>query len=215
MNSGQLLSIQVGKPQTHPHFSDSTKQWTSGIFKSPILGDVWVGALNIEGDGQFHTKVHGGPYRAVLGYSAEHYPRWERDYGRSFPFGAFGENFTISQMDEDTVCLGDIYQVGDVVRLQVAQPRMPCDQIDKRWGIAGLSDRVRETGRGGWYMRVLQEGYVHAGMTVQLLERPHPQWTIRYVIALRDNRQRDKAVARALAECDALEPSWRQLFAKS
>lgn len=211
---GELLSIQVGRPQTRPDPDDPTKVWTSGIYKMPIYGAIWVGELNLAGDGQHHKKFHGGPYRAVLGYSAAHYPRWREIYQRDFPFGAFGENFTIKGLDEDTVCLGDIYQVGDVVRLQVAQPRTPCDQIDKRWGIKGLSDKVRENGWGGWYMRVLQSGEVSAGAPIYLLERSPSPWTIRQLIALRNDHHRSPLIARELAECEALEPSWRRIFAK-
>src|ERR1041385_7165158 len=128
MNTPTLLSIHVGKPANHglAGSDDPTQHpWFSGIFKQHVSGPVRLGKINLEGDGQADLKNHGGPFRAVLGYSAEHYPIWRQELNMpDLPYGAFGENFTISGLNEETVFLGDIYGIGDI-RLQVAQPRQP------------------------------------------------------------------------------------------
>ncbi len=207
----QLLSIQVGKVQTHT--LPNGEQWTTAYHKTPVLGAVRLDVFGLEGDAQHHTSVHGGIYRAVLGYSAEHYPAWREQFALELPFGAFGENFTISAQDEDTVCLGDVYSVGDHVRLQVSQPRRPCSQIDEWWRRDGMRAEVAKTLRTGWYMRVLVEGVVEAGMSITLLERPYPQWTIRKAHQAYDNRAKDPATAMRLSACAALEPEWRRKLA--
>ena len=95
------------------------------------------------GDGQADRKNHGGPYRAVLGYSADHYPVWREDLDMpDLPYGAFGENFTIAGLDEESVALGDVFRVGDQVVLQVSQPRAPCWKLARRWEIKDLTARV-------------------------------------------------------------------------
>ena len=208
MNEAQLLSIQVGAVRQHVTTDGET--WTSGYGKSPVSGRVHVGRLNIEGDAQQHKKFHGGEHRPVLMYSASHYPLWQAELGQALPYGSFAENFTVSDLDEDSVCLGDIYAVGPELRLQVSQPRKPCDQISKYLGIPGMKARVDATCRSGWYLRVLHEGYAEAGMAIQLEQRLHPEWSIRRVSTLMDQRRSRREEAHALAAITELEPSWRE-----
>jgi MOSC domain-containing protein YiiM len=214
MSNPQLLSIQVGLPDTHGADSISKQSWKSGIFKAPVEGKVWLAKLNLAGDGQADLRVHGGPYRAVLAYNAGRYPAWREELNiPELPYGAFGENFTVSELTEENVCIGDIYQVGEVT-LQVAQPRQPCWKLARRVGVKDLSARVQQRRNGGWYHRVLQEGYVEAGLPITLIERPNPSFTIDRVFALMDEVIQDAPLAAALAECEALSPGWRKGFAE-
>ena len=215
MITSHLLSIQVGLPKTRG--SDDAvdpmdEQWTSAIFKQPIAGQVWLGKENLVGDAQADRKNHGGPHRPVLAYAAAHYPLWQAELGLSeIPYGGFGENFTIDGLTEEAVCIGDTYTVGAVV-VQVSQPRTPCWKIERRWRLPGLLQKVRDTGRTGWYLRVLTEGYVEAGQTVELVERPYPDWNITYVAHLLANGEADPDAQAQLAACEALTPDLRAYF---
>src|SRR5690625_3309822 len=99
MVKAQILSLRVGKPRdlgvagaTDP----MQRPWRSGIYKDPVSGVIWLGKTNLEGDGQADLKRHGGPDKAVCVYPSEHYPAWREELGLpDFPFGAFGENFTL------------------------------------------------------------------------------------------------------------------------
>lgn len=95
-----IVSIQVGLPQTLGNKEATElmeRSWTTGFFKKPVSGSVWVGKMNLEGDGQADLKHHGGPEKAVLAYAAENYPYWQKILEWSeLPFGAFGENLTIA-----------------------------------------------------------------------------------------------------------------------
>jgi len=140
---------------------------------------VRLGQTNLEGDRQADPRVHGGPEMAVLCYSADHYPLWREELGiAEIGPGGFAENFTISGQDERTVCIGDVYAVGPAL-VQVSQPRGPCYKISYRWKRPDLLGRCESNGRHGWYLRVLEEGVVEAGMQVQLRERPNPAWSVR------------------------------------
>jgi len=203
----KLLSIQVALPRAHGDEAarePMERAWTTAFFKEPAAGPVWLGAANLAGDRQADTKHHGGPDKAVLAYAAAHYPQWHAELGRELPFGAFGENFTVQGQDETAVCLGDVYAVGEA-RVQVSQPRIPCWKIARRWKIRDLSARVQQSGRTGWYLRVLAEGLVAPGAGVALLERPHPEWPI-----ARANQamyvHRTRAAVLELAACPALAP---------
>jgi MOSC domain-containing protein YiiM len=218
----RILSIQVGMPQaygTEDAADEMDRAWETSFFKQPVIGPRWLGKTNLEGNRQADTKNHGGPDKAALCYSAAHYPRWRAEItGFDPPHGGFGENFTIAGQSEETVCLGDMYGIGEV-RVQVSQPRGPCWKIERRWRLPGLTARVRETGRTGWYVRVLTVGAVEAGMPLVLLERPCPEWTIARVHAVINNKA-DGEGAAALKDCPYLafvvrRVMWRRVAEKA
>jgi MOSC domain-containing protein YiiM len=208
-----LLSIQVGLPKqmgiqgaTEP----MDRPWTTGFFKEPVAGSVYLGKTNLDGDGQADLVLHGGLEKAVLVYAARHYPQWQQELNLSvFSYGAFGENFTVSALTEVDVCIGDIYAVGKA-RIQVSQPREPCWKLARRWRMKDLPKRVIATGRSGWYCRVLSEGIVESGLPLILLERPLPQWNVARV---NQAHYRGKEDFSELASCPLLSPSWREYFA--
>jgi MOSC domain-containing protein YiiM len=212
-----VVSIQVGLPAVHgePGAADPLdRPWRTGFYKTPVAGPLWLGRTNLVGDGQANLKSHGGPDKAVLGYAASHYPSWRAELQMpNLPYGAFAENFTITFLDETTVCLGDVYAVG-AARLEVSQPRQPCANITHRWKLPGLTERVGQTGRHGWYLRVLTEGEVEPGVPITLLERPCPEWTIARAFRAMTNRSKDPAEARRLRTVPALGASWRQTLSE-
>ena len=210
--AARLLSIQVGLPAVH-QAADEDKPWRTGFWKTPVDGKVWLGRTNLAGDGQAALGIHGGPDKAVLAYAASHYLAWRVELGRAdLPFGAFAENFTVDGLSEQSVCLGDVYAVGEA-RVQVSQPRSPCWKIARRWRMPDLTARVEATGRTGWYLRVLQEGFVQAGQVLHLLERPHPEWSITRVAATARDRKLDPEAALALRSLPALSAAWRKALA--
>jgi MOSC domain-containing protein YiiM len=209
-----LLSIQVGLPAVHRD-PNEPKSWRTAFWKAPVPGPVWLGKTNLAGDGQAALGIHGGPDKAVLGYAAIHYPLWRAELDwPDIPFGAFAENFTLDELTEDTVCLGDVYAVGAAI-VQVSQPRSPCFKIAKRWRRPDLTERVELTGRTGWYHRVLQEGLVEAGQPVTLLERPNPEWPIARVAATARNRKLERAAAAEVRALPELSATWRQGLASA
>ncbi|HEX7074586.1 MAG TPA: MOSC domain-containing protein, partial [Hyphomicrobiaceae bacterium] len=83
---------------------------------------------------------------------------------------AFGENLSTLGITEETVHIGDIYQVGGVI-LQVSQGRQPCWKLNARFNRPDMAWRVQMTGRTGWYYRVLREGWIETGDEFVLVER--------------------------------------------
>ncbi len=211
--TARLVSIQVGLPAVHgePGAAEPLDQpWRTGFFKTPVAGPVWLGHTNLAGDGQANLRVHGGPDKAVLGYAASHYPTWRSELKLpDLPYGAFAENFTISFLDESNVCLGDVYTIGDA-RVEVSQPRQPCNNITHRWKLPGLTQRVEATGRHGWYMRVLAEGEVVAGEPVELVDRPTPDWTVARAFQAMRGRVADRAEAARLLGVPSLSVAWHK-----
>ena len=215
-----LASIQTGVVRRlgREDASDPLeKPWSSGFFKEPIIGPVFVTTTHVVGDQQADLKHHGGPDKAVLAYAAGHYPAWRTELNLpDMPFGAFGENFTIDGWNEDTVCVGDVFRIGGEVVVEVSQPREPCWKLARRWKIRDLPKRVIATSRSGWYFRVRRIGTVEAGMAVERLENPFPQWTIRAANRVMHFEKQNAEANASLAECPALSIDWRDaLIAKT
>ncbi len=214
--SARLSSIQVGtiRPQGTPGAADPLeREWTTAYYKDPVAGPVRVGRLGLDGDQQY-SDDHGGPHMALLTYSGDHYPMWRAELG--IPVmgpGGFGENFTVSGLDENTVCVGDVFTVGQAV-FQVASPRGPCNAIARRWKNPHMVKLVTANGRTGWYSRVLEEGHATAGDEVKRIGHPLPEFTVARVFRLRHEPQLAVDEVAALAACELLAPDWREKFAR-
>jgi MOSC domain-containing protein YiiM len=163
-----LLTVCVAQPSPLRYRG---RDVLSGIDKQPLAGPVYVGALNIDGDRQADLRVHGGPDKAVYVYPASHYAAWQAELGRTLAHGHFGENLTVEGVDEETVRQGDVLAIGGV-RLQVTTPRLPCFKLGVRMADQRFLKRFLQSGRTGFYCRVLQEGVIEAGMAVRLLPQP-------------------------------------------
>jgi MOSC domain-containing protein YiiM len=206
-----LSSIEVGMPKDYG-FAEAAdahdKPWTTGFFKTLVEGPISVGATNLAGDGQADLKHHGGVDKAVLAYSSDHYPKWREELRMpAMPHGAFGENLTIAGWNESAICIGDISRINNVL-FEVSQPRQPCWKLARRWRMHELTALVVRNGRSGWYLRVLEPGWVEAGMAVTLLERPNPAWSIAKANQVLHHCKTDLALTLELAEVPRLASSW-------
>ena len=202
-----LVSLNIGRAQTR----SGTRAFRSAIWKQPSLLPLDLGVEGLSGDQQANRRVHGGPDKAVCVYSADHMAWWRETLGTSeWGAGAVGENFTVGGQTEMSVCLGDVYDVGGA-RVQVSQPRSPCQTLARRWQRPDLPKRVVRSGRSGWYLRVLRAGRVESGDVLTLIERPRPEWTIARVNDVSYGLAPGTAAAdvRALAAVPELAEAWR------
>jgi MOSC domain-containing protein YiiM len=117
----------------------------------------------------------------------------------------------VSGLSEDAVCIGDVWQLGPV-RLEVTQPRQPCWKLSRRWRIDDLARRVTHNGKSGWYLRVLEPGTIRAGMSLELISRPHPTWTITRAQQVMYFEKQNLAAAAELAALPQLATAWREVF---
>ena len=167
----RLLSVNVSEPRYLGQHRGRAVQ--SGITKEPVTAAaLWLGRINLEGDGQADRRFHGGPDKAVYAYPSEHLAAWSGELGQQLGPAAFGENLTTAGCTEDDVCIGDRWAWGDAL-LEVCQPRWPCFKLGMHRGRGDVGRRLKETGRTGWYLRVLQEGRVPVSGPVRVVER-HP-----------------------------------------
>ncbi|HWL57235.1 MAG TPA: MOSC domain-containing protein [Paracoccus sp. (in: a-proteobacteria)] len=184
----------------------------SGIAKRPVDHPLHLGPTGFAGDEQADRRVHGGVEKAVHHYPRDHYPEWRADLGALALLeapGAFGENVSTLGLTEATVAVGDIFRLGGAL-VQVSQGRQPCWKLSQRFGVADMARRVQESGRTGWYYRVLEPGVVASGDAMTLVDRLAQEWTLcRLWHALyvdRLNRQE----LQGIAALDLLAEGWRK-----
>jgi ferredoxin-NADP reductase/MOSC domain-containing protein YiiM len=158
--AGRLLSVNVGLPQDVAWHGQTVH---TAVWKRPVDGPRQVRRLNIDGDGQGDLAGHGGEHRAVFVYQIESYRYWQEQLDRDdFVYGQFGENFTVSGLADDQVCIGDRYQVGEAL-FEVTQPRVTCYRVGIRMNEPRMPSLLVSHHRPGFYFRVLREGAVQAG----------------------------------------------------
>jgi MOSC domain-containing protein YiiM len=196
----RLLELRVGTVRT-------VKGLRSAIFKAAVSDPLWLGREGLAGDEVADHEHHGGPDQAVLAYPASNYPLWAEE-GRVFERGDFGENLLLEGLREADACIGDIFE-GLEVRLQIAHPRVPCGTLAKRLESAGILHRVWETGRGGFYLRVLQEGRLQPGETLRRVSQPNPEWNVVRALHAQWRVGTQPAEALALAALPELSGHWR------
>ncbi len=157
----------------------------SAIGKHPLAGKVRVTRLGLEGDEQADLAHHGGPDMAVHLYPLDHHAFWREELG-DHPLletpGAFGSNLSVAGIAEEDVCLGDRFRLGTAL-VEACQPRKPCWKIEHRFERKRMVKRILQTGRCGWYYRVLEEGAVEAGDTLELVERGLTDWSMERIFS--------------------------------
>jgi MOSC domain-containing protein YiiM len=116
----------------------------------------------------------------VYCYPIEHYARWLAECPSAEALiqpGGFGENLTTLGFDEDRVCVGDVLRIGRATA-QVTRPRTPCFKLGLRFADMQMLRAMTHSGRGGWYLCVLEPGLVEAGASITTMDRLNPFWPI-------------------------------------
>ena len=209
-HSAKLVSVNVGVPRD--------VQWkrrtvTTGIYKEPVDGRVTVNTLNLEGDAQADLSVHGGPSKAVYAYPAEHYSYWRQELSDTeLPWGIFGENLTTEGLLEDTVRIGDRFSIGTTT-LQVTEPRVPCYKLAVRFERVDIVRLFLASGRTGFFLRVLEEGFVQAGDEIDLLAQDPAEVTVADITRLHtQDKAANAELLRQAITVGALGETWREYF---
>ncbi len=203
-----IHTLAIGEPATH---TDEHGAWVSAIFRTPVGAPVLLHADGHAGDRVADRRHHGSPDQAVCCHPLEHYAFWNAEYpGANLGPAGVGENWTIADGNERTVCIGDVYRAGTAV-VQVSAARVPCAKQERKVGLPGFLQRVRETQRTGWYLRVLTPGEVAPGDELALEFRPARPFTVE---ALNQNwhGEFDPAFAEELLLSPELAEGWKEML---
>ena len=148
----------------------------------------------------------------MMVYQTESYDYWGRLLGRDdLQPGNFGENFTITGLGDDEVCIGDRYAIGEA-EFEVTQPRVTCFRVGMRLGEPEMPNLLVAHHRPGFYFRVITEGRVQAGDAIVRTRRGRHELSVADIDALLYLPDRDTDLLRKAVDVPALSPGWQQSF---
>jgi len=204
----KLLSVNVSQP-VEIDYNDT--RISTSIFKKPVSGNVEVSRFNLAGDQQVDLENHGGGHKAVYAFSADQYDFWRHELSRpELHYGQFGENLTISELDEAVLCIGDQLQIGDCI-LEITQPRVPCFKLGIAFDLATMPKRFIQHAHTGIFLKVLQAGTIKAGDVVKLIYQQPKKLAVKTLFkAYFDNSVTNAdEVMKIASEVHQLSDEWR------
>jgi len=164
----KVISVNIGKKKT---VTWKNKTYETGIYKYPVETSIFLGKEDVVNDDVIDRIYHGGIDKAVYAYGANHYDYWKNLYPNlDFNYGMFGENLTLSNLHEEEIFIGDIYQLGEV-KIQVSKPRQPCFKLGIRFDTMKMVKQFWNTTKSGVYFKVLETGQVAKNDIMILLEK--------------------------------------------
>lgn len=210
-----MISIHtqlIGKPET---LVDERGEWRSAIHRTPVIEPVMLYERGLAGDQVADTAHHGSHDQAVCCHPIDHYHYWNDFYSLDTPQtmlgpGSVGENWTLTDVLEQEVCVGDVFSVGSA-RVQVSGPRIPCSKQERKIRLPGFHQQTLASLRTGFYLRVLVPGMVQVGDDLVLEERLHPEFTL-YSINECGLKTFDPNFAEQAGKIPELAAGWKKVF---
>ena len=219
-----LIEVRAGKAMPF------AREAMSAIDKAPIKVPVAVNFMGLTTDEQADRKHHGGPLKAVHQMATATYGLINTEFNLTVRIGTLGENLitepinSLPDMNESTVCIGDVFQYGNVdttdsVQLRIVQPRRPCykinDQIGQFTKVPNIASWISKQGIAGWYFQVVRDGMINANLPVYLIERPYPFATLEKLWQLSNSKDKYAAeVIEPWLNIECLEDSWKVVLRK-
>ena len=177
----KIVATNIGCKRT---ITWGSKEFETGIFKSPVDHGVFLGSEDVENDDVIERKYHGGIDKACYAFSANQYEYWKEQFPHlEWNFGMFGENLTIEGFDERHVFIGDTFEVGEAI-IEVSEPRQPCYKLNARFESNKMVKLFVEHGFCGSYFRVLKTGIVRPGDKLHMIKNGTPEISLYDVFKL-------------------------------
>lgn len=173
-SSASVKSVNIGSLEPNP-----AKGGLTAFAKRPVGQPVMVtapgprkGDSGLAGDFIGDKANHGGDVQAVYAFAREDLDRWEGKLNKTLPDGAFGENLTTLGIDPNEALVGERWQIGGDLVLQVTVPRLPCKTFAAWMAEEGWLRRFTADGRPGAYLSVVKPGLVGHGDKIAVVHKP-------------------------------------------
>ncbi len=200
---GNVISINVGLPKD---FEYKGRRAKSAIWKNPVDSKVYARGINLEGDLQADLDAHGGYDKAVYAYASEDLSWWEQEIGRIVEPGKLGENLTLRGILVNDALIGERWKVGEAV-LEVSEPRIPCWRLGVRMNDKTFPRKFTKALRPGAYLRIIEEGGLERGDSVEILEKPNHKLSIRDVFKIYTQTHEN---ANKILEVSKISDAWKR-----
>ena len=194
----KIISTNIAKPTIIEWRGQKVE---TGIYKYAVESPIFLGSADVVNDHVIDRRYHGGSDKACYLYSADHYPFWQNKYpSQDWTWGKFGENLTISGLNQSEIRIGDRFRIG-YAEVQVTQPRQPCFKLGVRFGDQSVVSDFWASLYPGVYVRVLSQGEVQSGDEMILMERDPESLSVSQVFSIFHHNCSDlKLIQKALAE---------------
>ncbi len=207
----KVIATNIGKPTT---FEWNGAQEQTGIFKYPVEAPLLLTKLDVSDDTIIDRVHHGGTNKACYIFSMEQYPYWKELYPNlEWDWGMFGENLTVSGMDESIMRIGDVYKIGSAL-VQVSQPREPCYKLGVRFKDQQVLRQFISHAHSGTYVRILEEGKVSKGDALQLVEQSENSFTVKQFFELLYAKQKSSEMIQLALDNPSVPDYKKERFKK-
>ncbi|MEY8779016.1 MOSC domain-containing protein [Allomuricauda sp. XS_ASV26] len=207
----KIISTNLGNPTK---IVWNGKETTTGIYKFPVDQPILLESTDVKGDSVIDRKHHGGIYKAAYLFSADHYAYWKEKYpDLEWNWGMFGENLTIQGLNESQIRIGSIYRLGTAL-VQITQPREPCYKLGIRFKDQNMIKQFIDHGFPGTYVRVLENGTVKTGDSMELSNASETPLTVQEFYKLLYAKTKDSHVLRLALQNEAIPKSKREKLKK-
>ncbi|MFD2585312.1 MOSC domain-containing protein [Croceitalea marina] len=203
----KVVSTNIGKP-TKVLWNGETIE--TGIYKYPVNEPILLQKEDVAKDAVIDRKHHGGIYKACYLFSADNYDFWKKKYPNlDWDWGMFGENLTVTGLDESKIRIGNIYKIGTAL-VQVTQPREPCFKLGIRFKDQNILKQFIHNEKPGTYVKILEEGTVTNDADLNLVEQSVNALTVKQFYQLLYMRKKDSALVDLAINNIALPPHKRE-----
>lgn len=207
----KIKNIYCGLKQ---NLDDGKKKYQSSYKKVDLKKEqYYVDELGFKDDTQSDKSHHGGVDKAVCVYPLKAYEFFKDTYGFDLDICSFGENFTIEDLDDSEVCLGDVFSCGQVL-FEVSQPRQPCWKISSIVGIKSLTALVVKEYKTGFYFRVIKSGVLKKDDDLVLKQRKYLDISIEFINKCAFNAKENQDNIKKILEVKELAQAYRISLSK-
>lgn len=211
----RVLFIKVGKVTTTILENSKRKELTSGIKKYPVQ-NAFLTKTGFLDDEQADLEHHGGENKALFMFSQKTYEEINKECKIDLNIDEvshFGENIIFSNVSEVDICVGDIYQLGEV-KIQITQPRQPCWKLSANTNKKEMTKFIFQSGLTGWYAKVLIEGVVCVNDELILEKRKYLNLSIKKLNQLIVNPLLDEKITNEALSCKVLGKPFLESLSK-
>jgi len=207
-----LVSLNIALPEKI-NLNGGNKKLLTGFFKKRVDVRIFLDESGFHGDGVGDSRIHGGQDLAVCAYFVDHFPFWQAELDREMNPGAFGENLSLSGINEKQINIGDIFRL-DEAEIEVSQPRQPCHKLNKVFNLQEMACKVQKTGYTGCYFRVKKTGWVDPGSVLERIQEGSEKISVEMVNVLMFKEKKNPDLLNKVVNLQELSEEWREKFRK-
>jgi MOSC domain-containing protein YiiM len=186
----------------------------TGIYKQPQQAGIMLAPNDVVNDAVIDRKYHGGEFKACYFFGANNYDQFKKQFPDSpWQPAMFGENITLTNLDENTMMVGNIYSIGEAV-VQISEPRMPCSKLAHKFENKDILKAFTQSNNCGVYVKVITSGLVKPNDEMVLQTASNSRVSISDVYAVMANKNKDAALIERMLQSSFVTPECKESIRK-